>query len=75
MPKVKEYRPNAALMANIVKFMSIQKVGFADLARGMGCAQSTIYKKINENRLGDLRLNELRAIAKVLGVKVEELFD
>lgn len=75
MPPVKEYRPNAGLAANVAKYRALSQTSMEDLAKAVGCSKSTIYAKLTEKKLGNLKLSELRCIARAMRCTLPELLE
>lgn len=75
MPKVKEYRPNMVLAANIAKYRAMSGAETKDFAQALGYSESTVYPKLREKGMGNLKLWELRVIAKTMHVSLQELLE
>ena len=76
MPKVKQYeRLNGVLAANIAKYRALSGTTVNDFAQALGFSESTMYPKLRENGMNDLRLWELRLIAQTMHVSLQELLE
>lgn len=76
MPKVKQYeRLNGVLASNIAKYRALSGTTVKDFARALGFSESTMYPKLREKGMNDLRLWELRLIAQTMHVSLQELLE
>ena len=75
MPKVHKYRPNMVLAANIAKYRAMSGTTVKEFAQALGYSESTMYPKLREKGMGDLRLWELRLIAQTMHVSLQELLE
>ena len=57
LPKVKQYTgSNKILASNIAKYRTLTGLGTKDIAQALGYAESTVYPKLREKGMGNLKL-------------------